>query len=417
MTKDPHRAKKIRVCIVRHSFYPSELNVRREAQALVGEEFDVSVICLRGEKESANETIDGVRVYRMPIGHKRGRIGRYIFEYNAFFILASIKLFLLHIRRRFHAVQVNTMPDALVFTALIPKLTGAKIVLHMHEPVPELFATMFTGWYVPAVICVLKWVEKISLKFADRVLTVTRDMRDNFGRRGADINRITVIVNVPDDDIFLPEKFNHLADRIEHAKKEERRKGIFRVFCHGAIEKRYGIDLIIKAVAHVKERVPGVRFRFLGKGSYIGEVLDLAAELKVADNVNYLGFVPFENMVEEILTADVGIVPMKKNPYSVLVHTNKMFEYLALGLPVIASRLDAVASYFPDDSLLYFEPGNWEDLAEKLFHSFAHPDELARRTAEASNVYETYRWSRERKKYIGVYHALLKEDMVPKSLR
>jgi glycosyltransferase involved in cell wall biosynthesis len=236
------------------------------------------------------------------------------------------------------------------------------------------------------------------------VLTVTREMRDNFGSRGADINKITVVVNVPDDRVFRLDRYDHLKERIAAVKKEERRKGIFRVLCHGTIEARYGVDLIVRAVARLMDDIPGIEFRFMGAGEDLPAVLDLARELRAESHVTFLGFVPFETMIEEILTADVTVVPVKKNPYSVLVHTNKMYEYVALHKPVVASRLDSVAAYFPEDSLVFFEPGNDADLADKLRYVFAHPEEMS---TNATGIYETYRWEREKKKYLGVYNALL----------
>jgi glycosyltransferase involved in cell wall biosynthesis len=399
--------KQKRVCIVRHSFYPFELNVKREAEALVKEGYAVSIICLRQDDERAHERVGGVDVHRLPVGHQRGNILRYAFEYNAFFLLASLKLLQLWLKGRFDAIQVNTMPDALVFTTLIPKLFGAKVVLHMHEPMPELFGTMFKKWYRWYFIWIIKVAEKFSLMFADRVLTVTREMRDNFGRRGADVNKITVIVNVPDENLFRPQLYEHLREKIARIKKEERRQGIFRIFTHGAIERRYGVDVMVRAVHHLVHKIPGIRFHFLGKGDYLDDVLRLAKELKVEGQVEFLGFVPFESMVEEILLADIGIVPVKKNPYSNLVHTNKMYEYIALDRPVIASRLDSVTSYFSEDSILYFESGNAEDLADKIFHLFAHPEEIEARMSRIREVYDTYRWDREQQKYLGVYRSLL----------
>jgi len=409
MTDDPRNNSRERVCIVRHSYYPAELNVKREAEALVGDGYSVHVICLRGRDDAAYEVVEGVEVHRLPVGHERGKIMRYLFEYNVFFLLASFKLLGLHIHGRFSAIQVNTMPDYLVFTALIPRLTGARVVLHMHEPVPELFGTMFDKWYNGFFIGLTKLAEKLSLAFADRVLTVTREMKDNYGKRGADVNKITVIVNVPDDRFFRLDRYDHLAEKIAALKKEERRKGAFRVLCHGAIEERYGIDLIVKAVALLKDDIPGIEFRLMGAGGYLNGVLALAGELGAGEHVNFLGFVPFETMVEEILMADVTVVPVKKNPYSVLVHTNKMYEYIALHKPVVASKLDSVAAYFPEDSLVFFEPGNEADLADKLRYVYAHPEEMAGRVDNATGIYETYRWEREKKKYLGVYRSLLEK--------
>jgi glycosyltransferase involved in cell wall biosynthesis len=395
------------VCIVRHSFYPWELNVKREAEALLEEGYGVHVVCLRDPGEAPRETVDGVVVHRVPVGHERGRILRYLFEYTAFFWLASFKLLGLHVRHRFRAVQVNTMPDYLVFAALGPRLAGARVVLHMHEPVPELFATMFSGWYAGVFTTLARWAERASLAFADRVLTVTREMRDNFGLRGADVNKITVIVNVPDDRLFRMDRYPDLADRVAALKKDERRRGVFRVLTHGAIEERYGQDVIVRAVARLKNEIPGIRFRFMGRGSYVESVLALARELRVDEHVEYLGFVSIEEMIGEILAADVTVVSQKSNPYSNLVHTNKMYEYVALERPVVASRLRSTAAYFGDEAILFYESTDDADLADRLREVYAHPEEVAARVEAATHVYETYRWSREKRKYLGVYAELL----------
>ncbi len=398
------------VCIVRHSYYPWELNVKREAEALRDEGFTVHVVCLRDRGERSEETIDGVHVHRMPVGHRRGSILRYLFEYSAFFALAATRVLWMHVRLRLRAVQVNTMPDYLVFTALVPRLLGAKVVIHMHEPVPELFATMFDGWYRGMFVALTRMAERVSLAAADHALTVTREMRDTFGARGADVNRITVIVNVPDDRLFDMDRYADIVEKVAARRREERRTGEFRILTHGAVEERYGQDVIVRAVARVVEDIPGIQFRFMGKGSYLDEVLALARRLKVHDRVHYLGWVSFEEMIEEILSADVTVVSQKSNPYSNLVHTNKMYEYVALGRPVIASRLHSTASYFGDDAVFFYDPDSDEHLADRLRHVFAHPEETESRVRAATEVYETYRWSREKQKYIGVYRKLLGAD-------
>jgi len=393
-----------RVAIVRHSFYPSELNVKREAEALRDAGYDVDVICLRGQGEAGREDVEGIHVHRLPVGHKRGKILRYLWEYNAFFVLAAAKLGALHSRSRFAAVQVNTMPDYLVFVALYPKLTGARVVLHLHEPVPELFGTMFPSrWYTRPFLWTLARVEQASIRFADRAITVTDQMRDNFVRRGADPRKIAVVVNVPDDRYFRIERYEHLRAKVDGIKQEESARGVFRVLTHGSIEERYGFDTIVRAVALAKEEVPGIQFRFMGSGDHLEQVLALAKELGIGDRVHYLGFVPFEQMVEEILLADVCVVAQERNPYSVLVHTNKMFEYMALQRPVIMSRLDAVAAYMTGDSALYFDSGNHQELAARLIEVARDPRAAQVRVERANDLYREHRWENEKRQYLDRY--------------
>ncbi len=395
------------VAIVRHSYYPSELNVKREAEALRSAGFDVHVVCLRNEGEAKRENVEGVEVYRLPVGHQRGSVLRYLWEYNAFFLLASLELARLHRRYRFVAVQVNTMPDYLVYAALYPKMTGAKVVLHLHEPVPELFYTMFPDrWFTGPFVRLLKWVEQGAIRFADRALTVTDQMRDNYVARGADRARISVVVNVPDDRYFRIELYEDVVKRAAEVRRSERARGVFRVMTHGAIEERYGYDTIVRAIARVQDEIPGVEFRFMGSGSFLDDVLGLAESLGIKDRVKYLGFVPFETMIEEIVMADVCVVAVKKSLYSVLVHTNKMYEYMAMQRPVVASRLDSVAAYAPEGSILFFESGNEAELADCLRRAARHPEELDRQVEAASRFYETHRWNREREVYLANYRGL-----------
>ncbi len=404
-------ARRPNVAFVRHCYFaPYELKVKREADALQAAGFQSRVICLRNEGESARDTVDGVEIYRLPIRHRRGKIARYLFEYNAFFFLASLVLFWLHARYRLRAVQVHTMPDYLVFCALFPKMTGAKVMLHIHEPMPELFGAIFKRWYTRFFTGAVTVAQRASIAFADRATTVTREMKETFGRHGSKTDKVTVVLNVPDDRLMRLDRYEHLRARVEARKAKEREQGIFRVFTHGAIEERYGNDTIVRAIARLQSEIPGIEFRFLGKGDAIDDVLALAGELGVADRVHYLGFVPLEDMIEEILLADVCVIAMKKNPYSVLVHTNKMFEYIAMGRPVIAARLDSTVSYFPDDCFVYFEPDDDENLASKIRFVHDHPEQMKIRTAVAAARYDAYRWEREKTKYLGVYSGLFAAD-------
>jgi glycosyltransferase involved in cell wall biosynthesis len=383
---------------VRHSYYPSELNLKREAEALREEGFEVSIICLRGEGEAARETVDGIAIHRMPVSHQRGAIFRYLIEYNLFFLLASVQLASMHLRRRFAVVQVNTMPDYLVFVGLLPRLTGARVVLHVHEPMPELFATLFPGPKYALLLILIRLSERLSIAFADQVLTVTEQMKLRLVERGANASKITVILNVPDARVLSTAAPGSSPTPDDPAPY---------ILTHGAIEQRYGPDIIVRAMALLATDLPQLEFHLLGSGDFVDEVLALAQDLGVAERVRYLGFIPFDTMVAEVRNARAGIVPMCSNAYSNLVHTNKMYEYIEFGRPVIASRLRAVEAYFGDDAIAYFEPDDPSDLARRVRETLADPDEATRRARRATEVYEELRWAHEREKYLSVYRALV----------
>jgi len=148
-----------------------DLRVRREAEAFSEEGMGVDVICVRGRGQSVREEVNGVSVYRLPIRRKRSGKFHYFLEYTCFMTLASIVVTLLHLRKCYEVIHIHNMPDILVLCALIPRLTGTKVILDLHDPTPEMYMTKFA---IPAshwMIRMMEMLEKWSIRFAHIVLT------------------------------------------------------------------------------------------------------------------------------------------------------------------------------------------------------------------------------------------------------
>src|SRR5271157_2263344 len=135
-----------RVLIVRQTdLY--EMPVRRQAEALTGAGYEVEVLCMPRAGRPRRIAVNGVRVTSLPIGisksfAKSSKAG-YVIGYGAFFVSATLAVTARALRRRYRVVQVNTMPDFLVFSSAFAKLTGSKVVAYMNEPTPELAETIY----------------------------------------------------------------------------------------------------------------------------------------------------------------------------------------------------------------------------------------------------------------------------------
>ncbi len=388
-----------RVCIVRHYYYPEELSTRRQAEYFAGLGYQVDVICSRRSSvERLRERVNGVNVFRMPISHQRKGVAWYLVEYTAFFLMAAALLFWLHLRNRYDVVQVNTMPDLLAFVTLLPRLLGAKVVVFMQEPMPEIWVTKMglDATWKRLVYCLLVRSEQLTLRYAQRVLTVTEQLKETYVSRGAQADKITVILNVPDTGLFKPLPARATPD-----------KATFDLTCHGAIEKRYGQDIALRAVALLKDEIPGLRLNVLGRGEYEPELTALTRELGLEERVRFWGFVSLEQLIQLLGASDVGLVPVRRNVYSDMVHTNKMFEFMAMDKPVIISRTRAVEAYFKDSCLKLFEPGDELDLARAILELYRSPDRGRNMAKNARRAYEAYQWDIERIKCLRVFEELL----------
>lgn len=387
-----------RICIVRQFTFPQDVRLRREVGALLAAGHEVDVVCVAAPGAPRRERHGRLRIVRLPLRHRRGSAIMYVLTYAAFLLLATLVVAVLHARRSYRLVQVNTVPDTLVFSAAVPKLTGARVLLDLHESMPEFYATKFGVDLQHWVVRMVAALEQASIRFADAAITCTEQQRQAFVSRGADPSRIHVVLNASDEALFDPARF-----------PRAQRNGRFVVLCHGTIERHYGLDTLVRAAALVRGDIPGLRVKVFGDGTYRPELRRLIAELGL-DDVVWLsdGFVPEDQLVAAIGGADVGVVAMKRDAFRDLTHCNKMFDFVAMHVPAAVSRTRSVEAYFDDRCFRYFTAGDERELAAALRELHQTPILRKRLAARAAEVAEPYRWPRQRELYLAVVDAQLR---------
>ncbi|HTL17941.1 MAG TPA: glycosyltransferase, partial [Patescibacteria group bacterium] len=215
--------------MVLFSYFPEDPRPRREAEALTRNGFEVDFFCLqRDPDELLREESSGISVYRLPL--KRRRTGRlaYVFQYAAF-LLAAFGFLTARVFRGYSIVHVHNMPDILVFSALVPKLFGAKVILDLHDPMPEVFQVIYNLQKGSRAVRALEFTEKLSIRFADAVLTPNIAFKDLFVSRGCPAQKIGIVMNSPDEANF-------------HAitsGREQKTSG-YHVMFHGTLVERNG---------------------------------------------------------------------------------------------------------------------------------------------------------------------------------
>lgn len=379
----------MRICILRHQHFPTCVTVQREVIALREAGHDVDVISLSKDGRPSREDYRGARVFRLPLTHKRGGALRYVFEYGMSFLAMSVMVSWMHLRRRYDVVQVNTMPDWLVFAAWFPRLLGAKVVLHLHEPTPELWQTLREADHLDRLGRLQAWLARRAIRFADRSITVTQTLRRRFAERGSDISDMLVLPNVCREDFAA-----------QAPDLPPRKDGTFRIIQHGLMAQRYGHTLAVRAVHRLLPEMPDLHMDILGSGEAEPEVKALVAELGLQDHVHVLGYVSFEELMRRLVLADVGMVTMLRSPYSELIDTCKMYEYIALRKPLIVPRLPAIEDNFDDSCMMLFEPGNVEDFSRCVKAMRNDPAKRRELAENAHRRYESLKWSRTKLDYL-----------------
>ena len=381
-----------RACIIRQCDQ-YEPTVQSEAEALANAGFDVEVICISSADSPRRVVVNGVTIIRMPVRLRSSMVGKAI-DYGLFFLFAAGRVSIQHIRRPYAVVQANSLPDFLVFAALVPKLLGCRVVAYMQEPTPELAATIPGREWMTSF---LTRIEQWAIRFADHSVTVTDQLRRRYIERGAAADQVTVVLNCADPAILLA---NWSPAPIES-------KSGFVVVCHGTIADRYGQDTIIDAARTLRDEIPGLRVVITGRGLGTRDMVRAIESYELQDVVQFEGWVSKARLNDILHSADVGVVAQKASPYSHLVHTNKMIDYWIFGLPVIASRLHAVSQLYDDEVVEYFDPGNASDLAAAIRRLHMDPARRAKLARNGKLAHLRNGWATQRVSYLNVFNSLL----------
>lgn len=390
----PARGKRFagkRVAMVTYSLYPFDPRPRRAIDALLAEGASIDLVCLGSEGAPSREVLDGIRVLRIPLKHQRGGKFTYAAQYAAFILISSAIFAFRSLVRRYDLVYVHNMPDILVLSSLIPKALGAKVVLDLHDPMPELMMTIFGQPEGSKSVRLLERLEKWSIARADLVVTVNIACKRIFSTRSCRAEKIAVVMNAPDGQIFPFRATGPEALRKTTDKKP------FVIMYHGSLVERNGLDVAIDALARVREAVPTAELHIFGVNSpFLERMMETAKNKNLQESVRFFGPRRLEKLVTEIEKCDLGVIPNHRNAFTEINTPTRIFEYLALGKPVIAPSTPGIQDYFSNESLLFFEPGDAGDLARQIEYAFSHPREAQETVRKAQQVFLAHTWDRER---------------------
>jgi glycosyltransferase involved in cell wall biosynthesis len=389
-----------RHCMIVHAYYPlGETRVERQARALVLNGYEVDVICLCAAGEAPIQRDGEITVYRLPVRRHKGKgAAVQLLEYLLFLALAMTRLTQLHIRTPYRVVQVHNLPDFLVFAALPAKIMGARVILDIHDLMPEFYASRFETTLDSRSVRLVRFQERLSCRFADHVITVSEHWRKSLIGNGVSPHKCSVVMNVADDAIF-------------YRPAEERPllldpRGL-RIIYHGSLARHYGLDLAIRAVGLVREDIPGIHLMLLGDGDYVGELQQLIIQLGLENHVELINELrPSEELPGIIGTADLGIAPYRNDTFTDGLLPTKLMEYAALGMAAVAARTTAIESIFGGTMVELFEPGDVDSLAECLRSLYHYPERLAALRAGSALFNSQYNWTKIGAAYVAVVDRL-----------
>ena len=390
----------MRVCMLAYTFYDADNRVRRYAEALVRRGDQVDAIALAREGQTAFEIIQGVRVFRI----QKRRIDErspfsYLIKLLLFFVRSAWSITANHLREPYHLIHVHSVPDFEVFATLIPRMLGARVILDIHDIVPEFYAGKFKVGERSLVFRLLVLVERLSILYSNHVIISNHLWEQKLVRRSVRKEKCTAIINYPDPAIFFP-------------RPRPEREGREFVLCYpGTLAWHQGLDIAIEAMALLRERAPNLRLVVIGDGPERENLRRLVVDRNLRDTVFLTGVVPLEKVAEIMASIDAGIVPKRTDSFGNEAFSTKIMEFMAMGAPVIASRTRIDEYYFSEgrggDLVQFFASGNARDLSEKILSLMQNQTRCTALRENALQFIGANNWEVHKREYLGLVDRLI----------
>jgi glycosyltransferase involved in cell wall biosynthesis len=395
-TRDRIRAGSKRVCMVTHSFYESDNRVIRYAEALAKRGDSVEVFALRRNPQMPKEeVISGVTVFRIQdrFGKKEKSRASFLLPVLRFLFASSFRVMWRHWIQRYDLVHIHNIPDFLVFAAWYPKLLGAKVILDIHDIVPEFFASKFSSSQASNFVRGLRLAEKISAAFADHVIISNHLWLDKYISRSARREKCSVFINHVDSRIFRP-------------RPHRNKSGNPIVLFPGGLEWHQGLDIAIRAFQKLYCRIPDVEFHIYGDGIMKPKLEELAKELGLNGSVRFFSPLRIHEIAEVMAGADLGVVPKRADSFGNEAYSTKIMEFMSVGVPAVVSSTKIDRYYFDDSVVRFFESGSADAMAEAMYDVLKNP-EMRRDLVERALEYVSLNsWENHKSEYFQLVDSL-----------
>lgn len=375
--------------------WPWDIRIDKEIQTLLDNSYEVSILARNTNNLPIEETDNNLKIYRIHNYIKNTKINNVITTPIYFNPIWVFEIFNIIKHLKPDIIIIRDIPLAPI-SIFIAKIFNIKIVLDMAENFPALIRINEKYISNPInkfLICncnLYKWIEKYSVLHSDKIFTVIEESKERLLREYEICDsKISIISNTP---VVIPKALNRNTD----SKK-------LKIVYTGNIDGEFrGIQTLIKT-AEILKNNSDIEISIVGSGSYLKKILS-ETDIKALDNLNMLGYMQHEELLEYLKTQDIGIVPHIKCDCINYTIPNKLFDYMAHSLPIIVSSAKPLKRIVEGNDCGYvFESGNPQSLADLLIYIKNNKQELENKGKNGYNaVKEKYNWEYDGKELLKV---------------
>jgi glycosyltransferase involved in cell wall biosynthesis len=390
------------ILMVLENPYPPDERVENEINILTNKGFQITLVCTKRGGKIQLEKKDNLIIYRIPVS-------KFMYKSSAVALLlpSYFQFWYRHLSRiikqsQFNAIHLHDLPLVKVGIKLSER-NNLSLISDYHENRPEIMkmyrhTQTFPGKYIISIKKWLSYQVKYTQK-VDHLILVTEEAKDYYiSNYGVVPDKITVLPNY-----ITLERFRMLQPGNDFRSEL---KNLFTVVYFGDTGLRRGTLTILESAEILKNN--NIHFLIIGK-SRDQHYLEKSAHDRKLQNVTFTGWIPVTEAIKYINISKIGLCPFLRNIHHDTTYANKMFQYMALGKPVIVSNCTAQANFVLKEACgLVFEAGNSMELSNQILKltdqsEYDHFSNNAR-----TCVYDKYNWETTGSRLIELYSNLKK---------
>jgi glycosyltransferase involved in cell wall biosynthesis len=338
------------ICILWHDTYPWDVRLEKFIDTL-SEDYGIFVMCKGKLGHSEREEHGNLVIERVETG---STILNYPLFFNPFW---KRKLSRLVKSNRINLIIVRDLP-LMGLGIKIGRESNIPVIFDMAENYPAALVAYNKWYYKPFLLFnafLPKYYEKYVISRSSSVLVVTQEQRDRLCLLLKDVNKISLVSNTPVLSEIVKMNFNNISN------------GEIRILYTGMIDIHRGVGTAIRAVSILIKRYPKIKLIIAGSGLELGRLQELTSSLGVEANIQFTGWVDHSKVYELIQNSHICLIPHLKSEHTDTTLPNKLFDYMAMGKPVISSDIKPVARILNQYHCgIVYKSGNSDSLAEKI---------------------------------------------------
>jgi glycosyltransferase involved in cell wall biosynthesis len=399
---------KYTICYVYDGEYPWDIRVEKICKSISNGGKKVIVFSRNRFRKKRYDVSDQLRIFRLPhvkIEFLNRWINSSVFL-NPFWFFSIYSLVK---ETNIELIIVRDLPISLS-AILVSKLAKIPVIFDMAEPYPETLRDMWqydrnrnSLYFLFRNPYMAEIVERLAVLNSDHTLVVSKESKARLEQRLNVKRKVSIVGNTPSRSQFYPRNPTYPGS----LSKIRGKKVVLFV---GNLFVDRGLILATRAIARLAGRNPDIRFLIVGEGEERPYIEKEIKELGLQEVVTLEGWVDHRLLPEYIASSSLGILPFLPSPHMDITLPNKLFDFMAMGIPVIASDVRPMRRIIEKEKVgLLFRAGDEISCAnaiQRLISDTGMATQIAENCLMAAR--ERYNWDIDEKILLNIVETLIK---------